>query len=74
MDKYQEITAWPLFLCAALSQGLLPSEAAIIADKCVAEMKARYEIKKSKLAEAVPITHTVNGVSLLPPDTRPKSK
>lgn len=71
MNKYQEITAWPAFLCAALSQGLLPSEAARVADMCMAEMKDRYEIKKPKLAEVVSI-HV--DASLLPPDTKPKSK
>jgi len=76
MNKTVEQTAWANFLCATIIAGrghITVPDAVHVADQALEAMKTRFD-PKPKLAEVVPSTHTVNGVSLLPPDTKPKSK
>ena len=63
MNKDVEQTAWANFLCATLIAGgghLTVPDGVVVADQALEAMRIRFNNK--------PITHTVNGVSLLPPD------
>lgn len=73
MNKDVEQTAWANFLCATLIAGrghIVVPDAALVADQALEYMRTRFD-PKPKLAEVVSI-HV--DASLLPPDTKPKSK